>query len=555
MIFSRTTTSILIGGFFLYSCILFSFVRNDFLNHKEYILYRLSEKLSSIEATINSEISHANHILYGLASSISEEATTKDHSPIKKLIQNFDPKLNLHQESPPSLAGMSFLDHDGSEVINTVIPDFHRIIQNKIFQSTQKCLNEASNEFFKIKVSPIRMEDYVKEQIIPINIRIEDSKHNEIGLICSGLSLKIINNRIAERFGFSKHINGVNIVNAPSSLNQHISSQNISTRNILISLITGKDIVVYHKLSKFPLYLEAKLKYNFVKQSIQNFTIFAFLILILFVLSLIFLNKKLNKNYILPLLTLQKKIEALEHMVSEQNTKINAELIIDQSNKFSIIHFTRSLENLMNIFYETLLEKLEKTSRNNEIQRKIMNLVFIEQHFMISQKENICKEKFYINKINSLVKEPYVNLHLEEFFKQFCEYCSVFYHELTITLIIEASDKRNFSFKQAALIETLFNIFILILRTEFDHEEPLIVKAKFAEDSLFPTISIEALLSKENSNTLGWEFGPYFTHTSLLSIYLLAAENQLLFITSQEENKIIFKLLPVRKELQSYKTK
>ena len=184
-----------------------------------------------------------------------------------------------------------------------------------------------------------------------------------------------------------------------------------------------------------------------------------------------------------------------------------------------------------------------------------MNLIFIEQHFMTLQKENICKEKLYINKLNSLVNEPYVNLPLEEFLGQFCDYCAEFYHELHIKLVIEDSDKRNFSFKQAALIETLFNIFILILRTEFDSEEPLVVKAKFTEDNLFPTISIEALLNEGNSNSLGWEFGPYFTHTSLLSIYLLAAENQLLFMISQEGNKIIFKLLPIEKELKNYHTK
>ena len=133
-----------------------------------------------------------------------------------------------------------------------------------------------------------------------------------------------------------------------------------------------------------------------------------------------------------------------------------------------------------------------------------------------------------------------------KFLEEIISYCSEYYSELRIKLIIEDASYRQFSIKHAAITEAIFTIFTSIIRIgEFDEE--VILKGYFSNNTS-PTISIEASLQDSLLRPLGWKLGPNYIHSGLLSIYLLAKENNFFFHIEQKDNKIIFLLEPIDNE-------
>ncbi len=192
--------------------------------------------------------------------------------------------------------------------------------------------------------------------------------------------------------------------------------------------------------------------------------------------------------------------------------------------------------------------------QEQEIQKKLLNLVLVEQHFLFSNSSTITpEEKLYRNKLLSLINEEYISLSLSKFLQQVTDYCCEFYHDLQVKIITSKEDQKDFYFKHAALTEAIFHIFSFINRGKFDIDDnSLILKGEFKTENNLPTITIEAFIPKDSPIALGWTSGPSYVYNSLLSIHLLARENQLFFNITQKDEKMIFILEPNDKKMQFY---
>jgi len=186
-----------------------------------------------------------------------------------------------------------------------------------------------------------------------------------------------------------------------------------------------------------------------------------------------------------------------------------------------------------------------------ELHNKILHVILTEHHYTSSNKmlgENI--DNLYLEQLRRLVNEDTRTMEVSEFFREVVAYCCEYYNELDLKISISKRSNKVFMFKHAALIEVIFHIFGLIARIgKFDIENrEVILKATFAYKKQFPTISIETNLLESSLKSLGWEAGPSYVYSGLLSIYLLAKENNLFFHIKQKNQKVIFVLDSIESE-------
>ncbi len=526
-------------------CISFLFIWYELVNAKKYLIYRFNEKLSIVESSLNSKIADAKHILYGLGVTISTESIISSHDNLIELIQNFDPRHGFDEEISTPLTDILFIRAGGTKNIRTKAPNNRT--KNKDYLDSELCSAEKETEFFKLKVGPLRIGSGIKEQILPINMSISDPNGNYLGTLCSGLIVRELSNKLNSHFD-SRYLSSIKLINRKPDKLEDFNFLNLGS--ILEANFLNQYIVFTYDLKKYPISLEIKLKHSFLKGAIYRFALFSLCIFIIFIGVVYFFSKSMRSYYEDSLIPVQNKLDELNKINDKNKTLLNSADSLEV--KFSPVRLANSLNELIDRYYPIILEQSEQTIEQNKLKSKILNLLFIEQHFMSLQKTKIGEDKLYINKLYGLVKEEYVTLPLYEFLDRFANYCCEFYHEISIKIIVEPKDRKEFSFKQTALIETIFSIFTFILRSAFEMDDnPLIIRAQFIDNNDFPTITIEANI-KGCLDPLGWEAGPHFVHTSLLAIYLLAKENKLLFNMIKEEDTIFFILDPIAKRIEFY---
>lgn len=537
--FSHTPQQIIFCASIVLFVIIYGFVEYQLKHTKDYLYARFSEKISAVEETFNNKIADSKHIIYGLATTISEKYTVLNHSDLIELIQNFDPRYNYDDELSIPLVGITFINADKTEIIHTQQ-------KNKDYLDVKQCLEEKEKEFFKVKISPIRIENGIKEHIIPMNISIVDKSNNYLGTICSGLILRELTEKLNTHFD-RRNLDSIKIKNKTPH-NENISIKFLDFKELLQASFFDKLIPFSYALKKYPFLLGVNLRHTFLKNAIYTFVLFSFSVLTLFIITTYLLFKNIKKYYEEPLHSIQKKIYQIFPVVNLNDENQPYEF---EENKFSPNKLAFFLNQIIDICYPILLEQSELTTEKNKIQKNILNLFFIEQHYMSLQKHQISEDKLYINQLYCLVKEDEITMQLDKFLEHFITYCSEFYHEFSIKLIIEEQDKKFFSFKQAALIEAMFSIFTFILRSNLEAKNNIaIIKAEFIDDDS-PTITIEFNI-EESLYPLGWEAGPYFVNTSLLAIYLLAKENNFIFNIHKDKDRILFVLEPINKKLEFY---
>lgn len=526
-------------------CINFLFIGFELINARQYLFDRFNEKLSTIETSFNNEIADAKHILYGLGVTISEKSIISNQDKLAELIYNFDPRHGFDEEFSIPLADITFINEDGIESIYRMTSNAHNRTTSKDYLDVKLCLEEKDPDFFKLKISPLRIGSGRKEQIIPISMSISDSNNNYLGTLCSGLIVRELTSKLNSHFD-PRYSTNIKIINRKSNLLENIEF--FTLNNILKANFLNQKIIFTHELKKYPFLLEVSLKHSFLKGVIYRFILFSLSIFILLMIVVYFLSRSIRNYYENPLFSSQKQLIELNKYIC--NRKDSNLCIIDD--RFSPSTLAELLNALISKCYPILLEQSEQTIEQNKLKRKILDLFFIEQHFMSFQKTEICEDKLYINKLYNLVSEEYVTLPLYDFLSELTNYCQEYYHEIGIKLIIEPQDRKNFTFKQTALIETIFNIFAFISRAAFVPDcSVFTIRAKFVDNGDFPTITIEANATC-CLDPLGWEAGPHFVHTSLLAIYLLAKENKLLFNIVKEDDAIFFILDPIAKKIAFY---
>ena len=188
-----------------------------------------------------------------------------------------------------------------------------------------------------------------------------------------------------------------------------------------------------------------------------------------------------------------------------------------------------------------------------EVQTNILHLMLTERHYYQHHAESDFKVNngsLYLAQLKKLVNEKKQLYNIVNFLNAVSEYCSEYYSELQIRAIIQKQDNKDFYFKKTSLSEAIFNIFSLISRIgQFNTEtSEFTISASFESNNIFPTITITAPIIYSSLQSPGWILGPSYIHSGLLSVYLLAKENDLLFHITQEKENIIFILTPMENE-------
>ncbi len=223
------------------------------------------------------------------------------------------------------------------------------------------------------------------------------------------------------------------------------------------------------------------------------------------------------------------------HFISSSN--ITPKILND-----TIAHLTIQLQT----FYENE-EKLKFEQYAQEIRKKVLQLALIEQHY--SPLKKIARAKsdlLYKNLITTLINENPQDMSIKAYLSEIIDYLKEYFYEMNIQLKFDDNRDRSFCFKYSALTETIFHIFLFIQRSVISEEDNfgITIEAYFKDQELFPTISISFKFTQNTQISLGWETGAQFPYMSLLSVCILAKENNLAFDIDQENSKLFFILKP-----------
>ena len=77
---------------------------------------------------------------------------------------------------------------------------------------------------------------------------------------------------------------------------------------------------------------------------------------------------------------------------------------------------------------------------------------------------------------------------------------------------------------------------------QFDPDGAILVRTSFNNKNTLPNIYIETIFSNSSLKPIALESGIRYTYSGLLSIYLLAKENNLLFNIEQKKHNFTFVL-------------
>ncbi|MCT4635336.1 MAG: hypothetical protein N4A31_03685 [Rickettsiales bacterium] len=534
---------ILIIGCVLFLSTLLFFLFNELDNHNQYIKHRFSEKISSIESLFNSKIANAKHLIYSLGVTIAESPISEFSLGYQDLINNFDSRNNFDEEITIPFGFISFLTKSEIDSLSLTSKNFHTNLYNRNHLEFNQCIKESEKEPYKVKIISPRIGLSLKEQIIPINMAVIDVNNRYVGQICSGLVVKGLLHKINSYFGYSRHINGIRMA---INYNKDMSLESLNMSRILRSIILGRDIFISHQLHKYPLVIEIKLKHNFFIQSTLRFILFSLSVLLIFSVIAFIIYKEILCYYEHPLQKIQKKLNVLSGGIENgHNNTIPSRISSCSAEVFT------SINKMIDDYQLAFLKGSSSNIQNQEIQKKILNLIYIEQHFLSLHKSKIGEDKLYSFKLSGFIKEEPIIQSVYDFLQQLTNYCADFYYEVSIKLIVASKDRKDFTFKQTALIEVIFSIFTFIIRSGFDIEdENITLRAEFLGIDDFPTFTIEVVM-QGCGKTLGYEVGPQFTHTGLLGIYLLAKENKLFFDINKVGDKISFILRPIGNEIDN----
>ena len=174
-------------------------------------------------------------------------------------------------------------------------------------------------------------------------------------------------------------------------------------------------------------------------------------------------------------------------------------------------------------------------------------MALIERHFLpFNRTASTNEERLYLSKIESLINEDSTSMSLIDFLRQISDYCCEFYYDNKIKITASEDAQESFVFKHAALSEAIFHIFTFISRAGINQNDSVInIKGTFVNKNKLPIITIEVDICGDGLAALGWSSGPPYVYNSLLSIYMLARENELFFNIARDSNKMLFILEPM----------
>lgn len=518
-------------------------------NYIKIIKENIKHEIYHVERELNDDFLDTNYIFYNLAILLSHESIYSNKSLIKTI---FDLYVNVPGYSFPYYP-FKFIDNKGDIISGSgSIFSFHK--KNVKLKSFPEYLNKARTKVFELQIGKIIHGSYLKKLLIPLSIGVKNN-NNHIGIIWGGINIEGLNKKLTSEYAHSQYFNSVILKNKNKDyLNKkyisHELEDSISLISILRSSIQDNNIIVHRKLENYAFTIEIELNTMYLLTLVITNIIFLCFYFIIFVMFFCLLYFVIKSHYEKPLLLIYKKLGLVNQDLDTTTEELDK---FYSTRKLHPNELAKEVNILIDSYHELKNTSVKKVE--SEIKQRILNLVLVEKHFIKYNKTNdIDERKLYLNKLVNLVDEGYTRANIKDYLKNITDYCSEFYHEIVINVIILEEDDRDFSFKHAALTETIFNIFTFIVRGNFDiYNSPLIIRANFDKESDFPLIIIEADISdKDSSTALGWLHGPSYVNTGLLSIYLLAKENDLFLDIQKQEDKLMFILEPMSKENKLY---
>ncbi len=511
----------------------------------------INTRFNSIEHNLNAIFQDAEHSIYNIAESLSEEEISVNNKNINKMI-GYTLRSSYKQSIP--LAGLILLDANGDTVVNAIS---NSAIHNQIQASKNPICLKLSNKKdpFELKIFSIRKGVYIKKLFVPLAMTITDINKKYIGTICAGISAGEISKELSARLAHTRYLDHINIINKRGEdyggnyIFQDVESV-FTVSSIIRKYLKNHEAIVHRDLKNYPFTIEMEIKTEYFKKSLRICCLFFLEYLGLFIIFSFLLYLFTRNYYRDPLLSVNKKLFVINEFINKKPTEILVDSGDDLLNReFYPDQFAKDIDSLIDSYY--LMEEKAAKQPELEMRQRILNLMLTEHHFLSSNESDASsEEKLYINKLISIIDEKYVTMSLMNFLTKVTEYCCEFYHEINLRAEVQKKDQKDFTFKHAALTEAIFSILTFIIRGNFDiHSNKLIIRGRFNKDD-FPSITVEVSKSNEASTANGWSFGPTYTYTSLLSIYLLARENSLFFDIKGKDDKMIFSLEPIDKKME-----
>jgi hypothetical protein len=494
-------------GYFLIS-VIFTVVAYGFyetIHLHKYLINKLLDKAHKIETYIEeNQISLAEDILLKISTDIYAQSLVNKPDKLIHYLTTFDSKF---KNDVIKFTKMVFITSDHHEVGS--------VFMNKKY--IQTCYDEHSEDFFKIKVSPIRNDYDTGKLVIPINMSIPDVNGKYSGTICTGFFFHELEEDIKNKFGrTNKEVD----VSVTSELPKNI----IKILDLrLIDLIKwgfpGQKLTIAHRVEDKPFFIILKLTTPNLYRVIYRSSLITTIISLITIIIIFLILKSMDDFYKKPLLSAYKKLRDF----NESSNIAGHEL-------FNPEEFADQVMGLINKCYELSYEKTELMTNHLDSKNRLMKIVFLERFITSNAKE----EKLFISKIENMINEESTLIQIDDFFSEIIEYCNDFF-DIKICKDVDHVQNKSFVFKKFVLTETIFNIFSFIKRSQITNQGLLTISIKFVDENYLPIIIIKSSNFTDNNR---------LSHTSLLSINALAKENNLFLNIKKTNNDICFILEP-----------
>jgi hypothetical protein len=534
--FNSAVTTIICSAIILFSIVSYYNIQNSLNN----ITYRANSKLRIIENYLEHTIANANQIIYSLSLALINENIAYNNKNITHLVNSFDSKINRRKSIP--LSGFKILDANDIVIYHSLILD--RVFKPQKSLSDNILLAAAKRNPFELQVGQIRLGSVSQEAVIPLCMSINNNKN--IGSICTCLDVAKLTKQITIHID-SPPTKLVKLKNITEPDNLNSLDNSFTLTNIIKSYLNAEPLIINQPLTKHPLLVEAEIDCYYLISEITRTSLIClvyFVILISFVIGFLAIHKRFYQD---PLNQIFKRIYQCP---SDLFNKTN--ISSHNLQELCIEHLSQVINHIIDYFYASHNSKEKDDPSSLELRNNILHLILTERHYCNHHKNDSTIEdgSLYLNELKKLINSKEKAINLVDLLAKTVSYCLEYYDELKINLVIENEQQNKlFYLKEAALTETIFTIFNSIIRIGgFDLEKEIIIRVIFNDSSINPIISVEAPTLNSSLKALGWQVGVTYVYSGLLSMYLLAKENNLFLYIKENDGVISFVLEPIDQE-------
>lgn len=535
--YNRVISCLLLISLTIFLILSYYIVQNSVDNIK----LRANRKLQVAEKFIGLSLDQASQIMHALSLTLASEQITIDDNKIFKLVKNFTSQIERFKVIP--LYALKVINSKNQTIVHSLV-SYKAFVP--LFEKSPKDLKLLAitrEDLFDLHIGEIRVSSVSKDEIIPFCMAIH-TKEEFKGYLCSGFTLKNLSEKLFNHIE-DENIKKIKLLKAggDEDIGRHIDNC-ITFSSIMSAAFRGQPLIIYQPLNNYQLLVRAEIDCYFLSKEIWksiSISIAFFLLLGGTIYCLLIVNYKLYKK---PLIALYKK------MLSSSSTTPNNYPYICENQLCSKAMGTINIINYCSELI-TKLQKVEVEKSSQELKSNILELL-MQNDYRYSEiwDDRIKTNCVYLKNLKDIVNSKEQSVRLKVLLDDIVSYCSEYFSELDIKLIIANNENENIlTLKKQALIETIFSILISITRMEnFCIDSPIIVRVETIPQNNLCKIRIETSISELSIPPSGWEFGTKYTCTGLLSSYLLAKENNLFFFIETVGNRVLFNLEPYPEE-------